>query len=155
MTWEKLRNEIYYIDGSWRDIYVLDVNQKDWQQWTDYVNENYVIDWFAVGCDNDITQERIDFEFIASKWNLGYYPTTARIYLAEIQINCHFFTDELIENDIDPSQIKSIDDHDRLVSYMKSISYLLNKEVILTAENIREAILIRINCDRVDFMEYS
>ena len=30
-TWEELRAEVYEIDVSWRDIYVLHATREDWQ----------------------------------------------------------------------------------------------------------------------------
>lgn len=32
MNWTDLKNKIYYWDGSWRDIYVLQTNRDDWKK---------------------------------------------------------------------------------------------------------------------------
>jgi hypothetical protein len=56
---------------------------------------------------------------------------------------CHFFDDTEIENDIDPRDFESPIDHDRVVSYLKDISILLNKEVFVTDENIMGPILLK------------
>jgi len=46
MNWKELKDEIYYWDGSYRDIYVLCTSLTDWEKWITYVNANYKINWF-------------------------------------------------------------------------------------------------------------
>jgi hypothetical protein len=67
---------------------------------------------------------------------------SATINLNGIDINCHFFTDQEIENDVDPIQIKTIEDHNRLLDYLQTVSTALNKRIILTPENSRNYVLI-------------
>ena len=72
MNWTELKEKIYYWDGSWRDLYILQTNLADNLKWTNYVNENYRIDWF-----NGLTQtneKKIDFEVIKEFWNGGKLP---------------------------------------------------------------------------------
>ena len=45
MDWEKLKDEIYNCDGSWRDIYVKETTSEDWNSWVTMVNERYRINW--------------------------------------------------------------------------------------------------------------
>jgi hypothetical protein len=54
-----------------------------------------------------------------------------------------------IENDIDPKEIETVEDHYNLVSYLTNISKLLNKSVILTAENQRDLVYISVDKDNV------
>ncbi len=41
MDFQKLKDKIYYSDGSLRDIYVHNTTKEDWQIWADFVNKNY------------------------------------------------------------------------------------------------------------------
>ena len=153
MTWEELKRGVYQVDGSWRDIYVLNTNRDDWQKWAEYINKNHVVSWYAEKYNGSITQASINTSFIKHKWDSEHYIATSRIFLAEIQINCHFFIEARVENDVDPSQINSMDDHNRPMDYMKATSALLGKEVILTEENIEEAVWIKVNGDIIEFVE--
>ena len=56
-----------------------------------------------------------------------------------------------MENDIDPREFNSIEDHDKLIKYMIDISILLDKIVILTPENERETVLLKVNKNDVVF----
>ena len=31
VSWEQLQQYVYEVDGSWRDIYVLDATREDWK----------------------------------------------------------------------------------------------------------------------------
>ena len=58
-----------------------------------------------------------------------------------------FFSIDEIENDFFPEEVKTIEQHNLIIEYLKSISKILNKEVILTPENYSEGFkkLITIN----------
>ena len=152
MNWTELKKEIYYWDGSWRDIYVLQTGIEDNKKWTDYVNEKYRIEWF-----NGLTQAEetiINFDVIKEYWNGNHdLCSTAKIFIDKIQINNHFFSETEIENDIDPREINSIQDHERVVKYMTDLSCLLDKPVILTPENDQEIILMKISKTEVKYSD--
>ena len=129
MNWTELKKEIYYCDGSLRDIYVLQTNLEDNEKWTDLINQ---LRGYLKG-EHDLC-------------------SSAHVYIDKIQINNHFFIDNEIENDISPKEINSIEDHEKILKYMKEISVLLDKPVILTPENEQEKILIRVTNDQIDYL---
>ena len=150
MKWTELKSKIYYWDGSWRDIYVLKTVRHDWKKWVDYVNQNYSIDWF--NGKTNIDEKKVDFNVIEEFWNGNLdLCSTAKVFIDKIQINAHFFDDTEMENDIDPREFNSVEDHDKLIKYMTDLSILLDKEVILTPENEHETVLIKVNKDDVVF----
>lgn len=150
MNWADLKRKIYDWDGSWRDIYVLQANRTDWKIWIDYVNRNYHIGWFNGKTNKD--ENQIDFDVIEEFWSGNHdLCSTAHIFIDKIQINAHFFDSTEIENDIDPREFNSMDDHDKLIKYMSDLSKLLNKEVILTPENEHETMLFKINKGTIEF----
>ena len=101
MNWTDLKNKIYYWDGSWRDIYVLQTNHTDWKKWVDYVNKNYRIAWFNGKADK--IENQIDFSVVEEFWNGNHdLCSTAKVFIDKMQINAHFFVDTEMENDIDP-----------------------------------------------------
>lgn len=152
MDWSELRNGVYQIDGSWRDIYVLNVTRDDWRKWIEHVNVTYRVTFTAEDYKDGAVSNKVDTGFIDYRWDEERYVACASVFLYAVQINCHFFTDEKIENDIDPKQIETIDDHYRLIDYMKAVSKLLSKEVILTAENSEECVSIRVNGEHIEFI---
>lgn len=151
MNWKTLKSEIYYWDGSWRDIYVKNTKLEDWKRWIDLVNENYRIDWY--NGKTNLSETKIKVDVIKEYWNgNGDLCSTANVYLDNLQLNAHFFDESEIENDIDPREFKSLDDHEKLIEYLKAISKVCKKEVIVTPENCPEFVLIRVNGDNLELL---
>ena len=68
-----------------------------------------------------------------------------RVDLEGISAICHFFLPDQIEFDINPIEIKTIDDYEKVENFMSSISYLLEKQVTLTFENDIKLPIIKID----------
>ena len=64
-----------------------------------------------------------------------------------VLINCHFFSEDEIEFDIDPKEVKSKSKADDVFEFMKNLSKILVKESILTGENSPEYPLVTVNPD--------
>lgn len=151
MNWQTIKEEIYYWDGSWRDIYVLDTTWEDWRKWILLVNQTYEVTFY-----NGLTQQveiginaEAVFSYLTGKTDL---INSATIKLEGITIKCHFFTDEEIEIDIDPREIVLIEDHNLLINYMTTVSICLNKPVIMTAESSQDTIYILVDRENVKFV---
>lgn len=148
MTWTELKKRIYFEDGSLRDVYVLGTNVKDLTKWTELVNEKYNVEFYDARIDT--TTDRISFKAIEETWMEDNRElVTATIKIGPININCHFYDHSEIENDIDPREFKSQAEHDNLIKYLKDVSCLLDKEVIVTDENTKNSILIRVRGDEL------
>lgn len=151
MDWKTLKDKIYFWDGSWRDIYVKNTKSEDWEKWIELVNEKYKINWHNGKANQAETKINFDVikEYCEGNEELC---STANVFLDEIQVNTHFFDDSEIENDIDPREFKSIDDHSRLMEYLKSVSTACEKEVVLTLENSPEHVLIKVDKNEVQII---
>ena len=147
-NWQELKENIYFEDGSLRDICVFHTKIEDWQKWASFVNEDYRV--LFNNYASPTTKEQIDLKEVVNYWNgIQEECLTASFFLNTIKVNTHFFDDSFIENDITPNDIKSINDHHNLMIYMKGLSKALNKEVVLTAENSPEIVLISVFNDGI------
>lgn len=153
MDWQLLKDKVYYWDGSWRDIYVHNTTREDWQIWADFVNTNYKTSFHIY--DTEARKDKVDLAKILDYWNgIKENCSTATVYIDNIQVNAHFFTDEEIENDITPNEINSMDDHNKLMDYMTRLSKVLNKTVVLTPENKSDFVLISVDKDEIKINLY-
>jgi len=142
--WESLKKNVYYRDGSLRDIYIFDTDDKDWEKFIVHVNKKYTIEWFNTSTKEENNQ--IDFTVVKDiLLGNSELVSTAKIFVEYIQINAHFFTSTEIENDIDPREFNSLDDHCKLIQYMVELSNLLDKKVVLSPENVPECHLIHVD----------
>ena len=122
----------------------METDKSDWRKWIDYVNQNYTIQWYNGKTANEESQ--INYDVINEYWNgNGDLCVIAKIFIDKIQINCHFFSDLEIENDIDPREFNSIDDHNKLMKYIEDLASILNKDVILTPENEQDIIVMLVS----------
>ncbi|MCC9073841.1 hypothetical protein LNQ49_19850 [Flavobacterium sp. F-65] len=150
MNWAELKKNIYYVDGSLRDIYIKNTDIVDNEKWCEFVNNNYVINWF--NGIREINEDKIDFESVKGYLNNNHnLCSSASVYIEKIRINNHFFIDEEIENDISPNEINTIQDHEKIIKYMTELSILLNKPVILTPEGTEKEILIRVTKNGIEY----
>jgi hypothetical protein len=149
MDWHILKENIYYSDGSWRDIYIHDTTLRDWEKWVTFVNQNYKIEFY--NGQTQQTETKIDYSLIFDFWeHKTEFLNSSIINIDNIKVNCHFFNVHEIENDIDPSVIETINDHDKMIKYMMDLSKLLYKRVLMTAENMPEHIYISVDKDIVE-----
>jgi hypothetical protein len=146
--WHKIKEQVYYWDGSLRDIYVLGTTQDDWSKWIGLINQKYPVEFYNGQTEQSeaTINMNVVFDYFNGKTDL---LNSATVTLGNIIIKCHFFTEQEIENDIDPREVDTIEDHHRLVSYLVDISKVLNKTVVLTAENEQETVYILADGDNV------
>ncbi|MDR2197718.1 MAG: hypothetical protein LBO07_07155 [Coriobacteriales bacterium] len=140
-TWDVIKANTYFVDGSLRDIFVNDITEDEWGKWVDFINAAYEIDW------DD--KDKVDYEVIKARWKKHESPGTAKLFIGNIQINTHFFGD--FENDIDPREVNTEYDHACILDYMKSVSELLGKEVYLSEENTKNDYLVKVHRGEIEY----
>lgn len=144
-NWEEIK-WIFEPDGALRDIYIDKVNIEDWKTIIDFLNDNYSIKFGPTGKNKIIN--KIDKEYVSELLigeNSEMECRTASIIIDQIIINTHFFWNEQIEFDVEPHEIKSYLDYNKVIDFMSKISSLINKQVILTGENQIEFPLIKVD----------
>jgi hypothetical protein len=152
MEWEKLKDKVYYWDGAWLDIYVKNTSPEDWKIWIDYVNSTYDISFNNGKADKK--EDKISFDAVNAYWaGTTDLMSDAVIKVGAVNIKCHFFEDTEIENDLDPGEVVSMEEHNQLVKYIADISNLLQKPVFITPENIHD--IIHISADKGEVKLYS
>lgn len=153
MIWEKIKIDIYYSDGSLRDIYVLDSTIEDWKKWFGFINKNYQVKFkYFDNQGNKKIESKINFDEVSKYWNNYENSISAEFLVGEVLLKCYFFSTDEIENDFFPEEVKTIEQHNLIIEYLKSISKILNKEVILTPENYSEGFKKLITINRFDVL---
>ena len=90
VAWEKLESTIYYCDGSFRDIYIFNTNETDWEKFVTHVNNTYTINWHNIYTNKE--DSKIDYSVVREilRGN-SEFVSTAGIFIDNLQINAHFF----------------------------------------------------------------
>ena len=153
MNWEYLKDNIYFSDGSLRDIYVLNTSRIDWENFIDFVNKNYKIEFNYFEKNGEFfSSKKIISEKVFERWDgINDLVVDATLNISGILIKCYFFSEDEIENDITPLEVKTLEHHHQLMDYLSSVSKILDKEVILTIENYSSSAekLVTINNDQI------
>lgn len=132
----ELLNEIIKDDGSYRDIYIHQIDLGDWEKllllttqsgWkVKFLKDNEEADLKHFSAEK-IFQMKKDVCFLLS------------INLEGIIINCHFFDENEIELDFTPSQIHTLDQTHAIFEFIRILSKFFNKNVFLAPENFIES----------------
>ena len=123
--------DLWLRDGSLRDVYLSNTSQDDWDAFltvvTQYPSE-YLFDGEVKGMPNlvAIFENREGTHLL-------------RITVGAAQINCHFFTPEEIELDVDPRQVESQETHAAVLSFVEAVAAATGKLATITPENSPES----------------
>lgn len=145
IDWHSVQQE-FKPDGALRDVYVAPASLFLW---------NKFIEWIArAGYRSEFwhgeSKKALPREFNEIKSFQLTDPTTLKIFLsAGVQINCHFFTEEEIELDVDPREIRDRESFDSLLGFLRAMANALEKNVRVTYENTPEDVLFFIEHESV------
>src|SRR5262245_48900593 len=97
LAWDAVRDEFAF-DGSWRDIYVAGTNLADWQRVLDrLLKDGYDLAYFRDHQPAKLPPAAADAFPLPDECD-----RLLSVRFAGVLANCHFFTPEEIEFDIDP-----------------------------------------------------
>jgi hypothetical protein len=139
LAWETVRVEFAF-DGSWRDIYVCESDIATWQRMLDGLRAaGYELGYFR---DHQPVELPVDAE---QAFPLrGECDRRLGVRFAGVLANCHFFTQEEIEFDIDPREVKGQEQLDAVFEFMRCLAEATGKEAILTPENCPHIVIFRV-----------
>src|SRR5262245_50232653 len=140
IAWETVRDEFAF-DGSWRDIYVFGTTIADWQHTLDAIRSaGYRLTYFHAGQPTEMPSMAEDAFPLPDECD-----RRLSVWFGDVLANCHFFTDEEIEFDIDPREVKGQKGLNALFGFMRCLAQATDKDVVLTAENMREIVIFRVS----------
>jgi hypothetical protein len=120
---------LWKVDGSFRDAYVLNTTLQDWNAMIAIVRSerhHFFVDTVAEGLpEPDEIFRRAETSSVLLTTCLG-----------QVEINCHFFSSDEIELDIDPEQIKGEVEHEAVLEFLERIARGTHKPVRITEESL-------------------
>lgn len=133
----------WQIDGSFRDIYVLNTNLQDWQTALDFLRDAYHPTYKIDGV------EVLPFTDVVTVFkNSNEQSHLVAIQVHGVSIHCHFFLVRKIEFDIDPREVDSENKEEAILNFMKELAETLGKEAVLTFEGAEHWVLLRVSPGR-------
>jgi hypothetical protein len=130
----------FYRDGSLRDIYVFNTRLRDWANAAAFiVDQKYKVEFSGAWA-----QPRFPSD-IAKLFPKGPESelTVLAIELSGVEVNCHFFSPNEIEFDLDPAEVSDPSKLDGVFNFMKGLANAVGKDVVLTPENMPQIEIFR------------
>jgi hypothetical protein len=139
LSWESVRKEFAF-DGSWRDIYVMGAGIAGWQR---------MLDWLRLsGYDYTYYRSEQPAELPTRVEDIFPYAAECDRLLSEqfrgVLANCHFFTPDEIEFDIDPRQVTCQPQLDAVISFMSGLADSVERDAILCPEGYPKIVIFRV-----------
>ena len=145
------KEKIYFEDGSLRDVMANHWSIEEWKEWAKMVNNQYNLGFYN-GQTKTIS-DNINFQVVERYWDSeNDLINTATIYLGQVTIKCYFFNDIEFENDIDPKEFKSVEDHLKFIDYLLDVSNINGKRVTITEENSPDRALLEVHGKEVIYL---
>jgi hypothetical protein len=140
LKWDAVRGEFDLDDGSWRDIYVFDTKMADWQQMLDSLRASpYQVQYFRNREPAELPNAAAEAFPLPDECDRMLSVT-----FSGVLANCHFFTEDEIEFDIDPREVKGQAELDALFGFMHLLADSVGKEAVLSPENFRQVVIFRV-----------
>ncbi|SFC48038.1 hypothetical protein [Bacillus sp. UNCCL81] len=140
----KVLNEIFFVDGSLRDMYVFNVGLDEWQKLYELIHRSH---WnITLYIDGQISEYENTTVYMLFKEKENH-SIMMTIKINGILFNCYFFSLTEIEFDLDPKEIKNETDVKVVFEFMKKISRVLGKECVLTLESDSDNPLVIVHSD--------
>ena len=133
------------VDGSLRDIYVLDTTVADWQRLLDVLNAGPRR--LEYGNGDGPAPPPTDAAAVFGEAGRNTMHLLS-VDLGGVRANCHFFWTGEIEFDLDPREVRTPDDAAAVFAFMRALGRGLRKPVRLTPENAEELVLAEYLPDR-------
>ncbi len=133
-------------DGALRDVYIAPANAVLWNEFIAWVSHAGYHSEFWHGQSKKTLPQNFQEIRLFQQTN----PTTLKLFLSGgVQINCHFFTDDEIELDIDPREIQDQEAFINLLEFLKGVTTALRRNARVTYENSPEDELFVVNHENV------
>ena len=135
MRYSDLSDE-FEVDGSLRDIYVLNTSVSDWNR---VLHLTPSLGGFAYFCDGEEAPLPTDARLVLGDVDHSHL---LRFSLGGPTINTHFFVEDEIEFDVDPSGITSQPDLDLVLGFCASIGRGIGRDIRITPENASDVVYL-------------
>jgi hypothetical protein len=130
-------------DGALRDVYIAPASASLWNEFIEWVPRAGYRSEFWHGQ----SKKTLPPEFQEIKRLQLTDPTILKLFLScGVQINCHFFTDEEIEMDVDPTEIQDQESFENLLEFLRALARALKRDARVTYENSPDDEIFVVEC---------
>jgi hypothetical protein len=138
MDWQQIAPD-FEPDGALRDIYVFGTGLLDWQRVLDALRAWEPSPSFAIGGQPAMMPDKVEDIFAEARQQ----GALLSVKVSGVLVNCHFFHPDDIEFDLDPRKVTGPAQLEGLEQLMSLLGRTTGKPVVMTMENMPEAVILR------------
>jgi hypothetical protein len=126
--------DLWLVDGSLRDIYVLNADPGDWD----------ALLALAQAYPHEYTRDGVSASLpsLTSIFHDRDHSHLLSVLAGNVRINCHFFLSDEIELDIDPREVTGPEEHAAVLQFVEQLARATGKDAVLTPESTHEIVLL-------------
>lgn len=137
--WDTVKSEFTW-EGSWRDICIRDIGLREWEAAIKAVKvagfrERFMVNGETAEMPDDAAELFNETEENSVLWS---------VFVAGVQLNCHFFDRSELEFDLDPREVTGQAQLDGIVSFLLAVAEATESVALLTPENMHDGPFIRV-----------
>ena len=126
---EQLRPGAFERDGSLPDIVVSPMTLLDWKRFLMFARTSYRTEYLV-----DLEPREPEDDPAVIFETRQRVPVLLKVFVDHLQLNCHFFSPDGIELDLDPREVETHKDERRILAFLRELGDALGKTVLLVAE---------------------
>src|SRR5262249_5444706 len=108
-------------------LYIFKTSLDDWQKLLDFIRAGRYT--FEDKIDGDAVAMH---DWAATTVECENYRSLLSVIVGNLLLNCHFFTVDEIEFDLNPREVKGERDLEELFDFLRKLCQILNKQTVLT-----------------------
>jgi hypothetical protein len=141
MDWQQIAPD-FEPDGGLRDIYVFGTDLLDWQRIWDALRTWEPLPNLVIGTQPAIMPDKVQDIFAESEQG-----AMLSVNVSGALVNCYFYGHDEIQFDADPREVTGPAQLEGLGRFMSLLGRATGKPVVMTMENMREAVILRYEPD--------
>lgn len=127
--WEDVRN-IFFVDGTLREIRVLGIDMCEWQSMLDGLRASAIeFSYLRMNQCAELPMRAEDAFPLP-----GYADRTLKVMTCDVTFHCHFFTPKAIEFDFDPRAVSGQRELDGVINVMRCLAQWTGRQALLCFE---------------------
>lgn len=139
ISWSDVAHEFAW-DGAWRDIIALGASPRHVQATLDLLRSGSFEPLFEVDGDVIAIPERVEDVFTKH----AEQARSLSVRISGMLLNNHLFTDQEVEFDIDPREVRGQAELDTLLGFMQQLARATGLTVVMTPEGFPERPFIEV-----------
>jgi len=141
MDWLTVKRDVYFEDGSLRDIVADGMSLEKWELLCSFLEEN---DSVRVRCDGSELDDDFNYSLVDKMLSDNEHSYVASFNVCNVILHTYFWDSQQLEFDLSPNDVDSFEKHTAILSFMKQLATILQVKIKMTGESWHDMSLMEV-----------